>query len=163
MPASWKNYTNESSYREQIASVVSACMCTRCFQTFWWKQWYKYRNCFLVVISPAHTRERGAAGNSNECVCLLPLAGAQHRRRVISKRTRGLKNWKPGDKLLFSWGAKQQHDFSESFCLCPSFISSLLHTIALNYVHLFMQIVFSMFLFLQKSFIFSRRCTSSLF
>lgn len=97
-------------------------------KTFWYKQWYKgYCNWFLAVIFPVYTRQQGAAGNSNESVCLLPLAGAQHRRKVISKWMRGLKNWKLGDKLLFSWGAKQQHNFSADFCLCvnlsPFYIS----------------------------------------
>lgn len=72
---------------------------------------------FLVVIFSENTREQGAAGNSNESVCLLPLAEAQQRRKVISKWMRGLKNWKLADKLLFSWGVKQQHDFSEDFWL----------------------------------------------
>lgn len=40
---------------------------------------------FLKVISAAYTRVQGAAGNSNETVCLLPLAGAEHRGKVISK------------------------------------------------------------------------------
>lgn len=51
------------------------------------------------------------------------------------------KNWKLGDKLLFSLGAKQRRDFVEDSCLCV-YPSSHPFYISLYSVLLFMQIVF---------------------
>lgn len=111
---------SQTTMWNKLHLIICLCVCVRdVFKNFLIQTvLVGYCNWFLVVIIPVYTRQQGAAGNSNESVCLLPLAGAQHRRKVISKWMRGLKNWKLGDKLLFPRGAKQQHNFSTDFCLC---------------------------------------------
>lgn len=51
------------------------CLCVRAglcdvFKLFRYKQWYKYCNCFLVVIFPAEDGEQLEI-QMNPCVCCL--------------------------------------------------------------------------------------------
>lgn len=90
------------------------------------------RLSYLLLCGDPLSVYQGAAGNSNDSVCLLPLAGALHRWKVISEWMSGLKNWKLCDKWLFSWEAR-------FLFLCQFFISFHVRVLIIRYVHLFVQ------------------------